>query len=236
MKDELRTLLGEIDDWLRTLQDLAQRCEESRDIGVAQDVDSNPKRIRTAAKALYSALLDQSNTASSNCCVEFKLEQERARSDYFDRSLGSIDYIDEGGTPLKLPLLVTGPDGKPARVLLVAESIALDPVSIGLQRLRIETSLENVVSHLVNTPATGTYTSIALSSPRVNHSIVIHGIPDPNPQPQSAPLSFDDLMRAQSTLDPLIAGWKRLQLACTIAVSVLHLHETGWISDHLRSN
>ena len=101
----------------------------------------------------YTLLLDKSNTASSNCRVEFKLEQERARSDCFDHSLRSIDCINEGGTSLKFPLLVMGPDGKPARVLLVAESTALDPFSISLQRLRTEISLEDVVSHFANTPA-----------------------------------------------------------------------------------
>ena len=37
-------------------------------------------------------------------------------------------------------------------------------------------------------------------------------------------------------MDPLISGWKRLQLARTIAMSVLNLHETGWISGNFRSN
>ena len=58
-----------------------------------------------------------------------------------------------------------------------------EPLSTGFQQFETERSLENVVSHFANTPVTGAYSPITLSSPRLNDSIIIHSIPDPNDQP-----------------------------------------------------
>jgi hypothetical protein len=123
LKDELRALLGEVDEWLTQLQTLSKRCEENQQISHQGAANPSPKIIRKAAKALYSALLDQAPGPESPCRVDFKLEKERADSGYFDQSLGPIDYLDVGDRSLKFPLFVTSAKNGKGRVLLVAESI-----------------------------------------------------------------------------------------------------------------
>ncbi|CAI6338534.1 unnamed protein product [Periconia digitata] len=64
--------------------------------------------------------------------------------------------------------------------------------------------------------------------------IAIHAIPILSITNQTAPrCTYTELLEAESAIDPLIARWKRIQLACIIAVSVLHLYETGWLSENL---
>ena len=50
------------------------------------------------------------------------------------------------------------------------------------------------------------------------------------------PCTFYDVLEAQPKNNTYVAGWKRLQLACTIATSVLHLRATGWMPRHLESD
>lgn len=45
--------------------------------------------------------------------------------------------------------------------------------------------------------------------------------------------SLSELIEAGPNIDPFLVRWMRLQLPCIISNSVLHLSETGWISQHL---
>jgi len=240
LKDELRALLGEVDEWLTQLQTLSKRCEENQQISHQGATNPNPKSIRKAAKALYSALLDQATNPESPCKVDFKLEKERADSGYFDQSLGPIDYLDVGDRSWKFPLFVTSAKNGKGRVLLVAESIATSPTSRALETLQTVSSLEKVEEHFATASETGNIESVLLPSSGVNHSIIIHGIRKPrlvqtNDSADTSLSSFSDLMASQPSVDPLLSGWMRLKIACTIAISVQHLHQTGWISDQLQT-
>lgn len=239
LKDELRALQGEVDEWLTQLQTLAKCCEENQQMHNQGATNPNPKIIRKAAKALYSALLDRNPNPGSLCRVDFKLEKERADSGYFDQSLGPIDYLDVGDRSLKFPVFVTSPQNGKERVLLVAESIAPSATSRALERLQTVSSLEKVRDHFANASETGSIESVLLPSSGVNHSIIIHGIRNPRlvqayGGADTALSSFTELMASQPSVDPFLSRWMRLKIACTVAISVLHLHQTGWISDQLQ--
>ncbi|MCJ1384568.1 hypothetical protein MMC17_007685 [Xylographa soralifera] len=71
-------------------------------------------------------------------------------------------------------------------------------------------------------------------------ALVIHFVHDPqersvDQKKKLSQSSFKDVLAAELSSDPLMSRWKRLQIACTIAVSVLYLHETGWIPNPLQS-
>lgn len=76
-------------------------------------------------------------------------------------------------------------------------------------------------------------------------TIIIHGIPG-SPTETNSPgrgekymrCSFADMLNVERQRDvtPIVALWKRLQLACIISISMLHLYETGWISEHLETS
>lgn len=50
--------------------------------------------------------------------------------------------------------------------------------------------------------------------------------------------SFADMLNVEKQRDvtPIVELWKQLQLACVISIPVLHLYETGWISERLETS
>jgi hypothetical protein len=80
-----------------------------------------------------------------------------------------------------------------------------------------------------------------------NHhtTIIIHGSPGSLPTTSNTVqgakymrCSFAEMLSPEKQRDvtPIVALWKRLQLACIISISVLHLYETGWISERLETS
>jgi len=81
-------------------------------------------------------------------------------------------------------------------------------------------------------------------TPMLLHSsqtiIVVHEVPGVikqvwKPNEPVLRCTFPELLQAESAVDPFMARWKRIQLACIIAVSVMHLYETGWLSEQLET-
>jgi len=125
LKDDLRLLIAEIDEWLEQLETLSVRCEEEQNSTKLSIAVTTSKSIRTAAKALYSALLKDSTRTD----LQFKLERERADSGYFDKVLGPVTYVDHTNSSLKFPLLISSGKAGEDSFLLIAEALFPGPAS-----------------------------------------------------------------------------------------------------------
>ncbi|KAH7075999.1 hypothetical protein FB567DRAFT_583159 [Paraphoma chrysanthemicola] len=209
LKDELRLLITEIDDWLEQLQTLSVRCF------VAE---------RTTIQA----------------------RTRRADSTYFDNILGPIAYIDHTNSSFKFPLLITSGEAGTEAYLLIAEAILPERSTLssnGNDKIR---TMEEIRAALKNRTATFGHAAVPLAGlsidPMLLHTsqvmIVLHEVPGiiTKGQNSSEPIprcTFLELLSAESAVDPFIARWKRIQLAFIIALSVLHLYETGWLSEQL---
>jgi hypothetical protein len=201
--------------------------------------DGNPRNIHEAAKALYSAILSGEHRHQ----LHFKLEQERADSGYFDQVIGPISYLDKSNQSFKFPLLVTNNTQTKQNVVILAEAIILP--SSGQQALPAdkETSFGDLVNQLTDKAATSKGKTTIVLLRNVQTIIVVHKVPDAEAASHLKSVtekldqcSFAEVVKAGSSVDTLIALWKRLQLACIIAISVLHLYETGWISEQLATS
>jgi hypothetical protein len=236
LKEQLRSLINDIDDWLALLENLAAQCEAERSTDQGQSANS-PSSIRAAAKALYTAL---SNIPSGHD-LDFKLEKERADSEYFEQVVGPLEYLDHSNRSFKFPLLISSTKEGDEPFLLLAEAIYPSAMVTPVSPLDKETSLAEIVKCLRDPKHSHLNSATSLLFRSQQTTIVIHGIKGAtasSPTVQAAFLrcSFAELLRAEAGVDPLVAHSKRLQLACIIAISVLHLYETGWISEHLETN
>ncbi|CAD6593933.1 MAG: hypothetical protein ASARMPRED_008230 [Alectoria sarmentosa] len=240
LKEDIRSLLREIDEWLNKLQSLADQCEEQRDL-VDIQLYSNPLTVRATARALYIALPNALFRQTSSR-IDFKLERKRANTDYFNHIFGPIPYVDSTNHSFKFPLFAFSRESN--RFFLVVETIdpkLAPPSPPTIPKLEQRASMIDLLAHFSGMEDTESPSSIALSSQDRTNSIIIHSVPNVNtrPQPPAQDLvqcTFYQVLEAQSKTNPLIAGWRRLQLACTIAVSVLHLYQTGWMPEHLESS
>jgi hypothetical protein len=240
LKDDLRLLLAEIDDWLKQLRNLAQSCEELQGLQSEPTPPASNRMIRTAAKALYAAVLGRSGLQNKGHQVDLKLEREHTKAEYFDGILGHVSYVDETDHSLKFPLLVTDSLGRDQRFLLIAESIRWSTANSASKSLRTATSFSEIVEEFAKASESQGSSSMALPDLDSDSAIILHFVCDTGQHTQDtkqgfSQSSFDEVLVSQSAFDPLMSSWWRLQIACTIAVSVLHLHETGWIPEHLQS-
>jgi hypothetical protein len=235
-KEQIRSLVNDIDDWLSLLQTLSTQCESEGD-SKKGPVPSNPSSIRAAAKALYAAL----NTIPSGHALDLKLEKERADSTYFENVVGPLEYFDHSNKSFKFPLLVSSNQNGEEPFLLVAEAMYSSAITTPLLSLDKETSLAEIVDSFKNRTTGGKLPATTLLFRSKQTTIVIHGIsrvPTSTQALREASLkcTFAELLQAEAGVNPLVAHSKRLQLACIIAISVLHLYETGWISEQLETN
>lgn len=130
------------------------------------------------------------------------------------------------------------------RFFLVAETIdpnlaAPNPPTI--PRLEHGASMIDILTHFSDSAESNSHSSIAISSQDAANSIIIHSVSSINTQTQwpakdLVQCTFHQVLEAQSKTNPLTADWKRLQLACTITVSVLQLYQTGWLPEHLEGS
>ncbi|KAH7065861.1 hypothetical protein BKA63DRAFT_572007 [Paraphoma chrysanthemicola] len=242
LKDELRLLITEIDDWLDQLQTLSVRCEEEQNSSTKGTAITVSKNIRAAAKELYSALLKDSSPNE----LQFKLERERADSTYFDNILGPVAYIDHTNSSFKFPLLIASGEVGTEAYLLIAEAILPERSTLSSSGNDKVRTMEEIRAALKNRTATFGHAAVppeGLSiDPMLLHTsqviIVLHEVPGiitkgQNPSEPIPRCTFLELLSAESAVDPFIARWKRIQLAFIIALSVLHLYETGWLSEQL---
>lgn len=192
-------------------------------------------RIRAVAKVLYTA----SQKIPSGHDLDFKLEKERADSAYFERYFGRVEYVDQTDCSFKFPLNISN-DGD-ERMLLLAEAIySGGSLAPNLLAKKVNT-LEEIVAIIKDRVASAEDLPPSFLFQNHHRMIVINGITrssksSPDAAQAISKCSFADLLKAQTGVDQFIAGWKRLQLACIIAISVLHLYETGWISEQLETN
>ncbi|MCJ1290142.1 hypothetical protein MMC34_001678 [Xylographa carneopallida] len=240
LKDDLRLLLAEIDDWLGRLQVLATSCEEHRAVQAESGMTAGTNIIHNAAKALYSAVLKTPQLKHKEHRVGLKLEREHNRAEYFDGLLGPVSYVDDTGRSLKFPLLVTDSLGQEGRFIVIAETLKQHTASANLGTLKTAASFSEIVEDFARISESRQSSSIALVDPNSDLALVIHFVHDPQNRPMDqnkklSQSSFEDVLAAEPSSDPLMSRWKRLQIACTIAVSVLYLHETGWIANPLQS-
>jgi hypothetical protein len=235
-KEEVRSLINDIDDWLALLQTLATQCEADRVTNKGPG-GTTPSSIRAAAKALYAAL----RNIPSDHDLDFKLEKERADSSYFEQVVGRLEYLGPSDRSFKFPLLVSNNRGASKPILLLAETIYSSTSMETLPPLDKTTSFGEIVKCLEGPPSDGQDSLRSLLFRSQHTTIVIHGISGSSTASstmQEALLrcTFAELLQAETAVTPLVALWKRLQLACIIAISVLHLYETGWISEHLETS
>lgn len=239
-KEQIRLMINDIDEWLALLQTLASRSEEERNETKAGKI-SHPSGIRAAARALHTAL--RNSPSSQN--LEFKLEKERTDSSYFEQILGPVDFVDQTNRSYKFPLLISNSKTGDGPMFLLAEAIYAPAVAApSLYMAGKETPLDEIIKGLRDPVPKSLKTSTSVLYRSQHTTIVIHALTADDRRPASAAAvseafpkcSFADLLQAEATVDPLVALWKRLQLACIIAISVLHLYETGWISEHLETN
>jgi hypothetical protein len=235
-KEYIRTLVNDIDDLLALLETLATQCEAEQSMNKGQIVNSS-RGIRAAAKALYTALHDD----PSGPDLDFKLEKERADPGYFEQVVGPLEYLDQSDRSFKFPLLVSSNQCGDEPFLLLAEAIYPSVIVQPVPLLNEETPLGEIVKTLRSRPPNCQNAATPLLFRSQHTTIVIHGITtasttSPNLQEAFLKCSFTELLHAEAGVDPLVAHWKRLQLACIIAISVLHLYETGWISEQLETN
>jgi hypothetical protein len=235
-KEQIRSLVNDIDDWLALLQTLATQCEAERSTNKGQ-ITNSPSSIRAAAKALYTAL----RNIPSGHDLDLKLEKERADSGYFEQVVGPLVYLDQSDRSFKFPLLVSSNQRGDEPFLLLAEAIYSTAMVKPVPPLDKETPLDEIVEALKNRTTNGQNGATSLLFRGQQTTIVIHGITgastsSPTVREAFLRCSFAELLRAEAGVDPLVASWKRLQLACIIAISVLHLYETGWISEQLETN
>lgn len=237
MKEQLRLFIKDVDDWLELLRTLFTQCEidqQAIDMPSSKNSD-NPSRIRAVAKVLYTA----SQKIPSGHDLDFKLEKERADSAYFERYFGRVEYVDQTDCSFKFPLNISN-DGD-ERMLLLAEAIySGGSLAPNLLAKKVNT-LEEIVAIIKDRVASAEDLPPSLLFQNHHRMIVINGITrssksSPDAAQAISKCSFADLLKAQTGVDQFIAGWKRLQLACIIAISVLHLYETGWISEQLETN
>jgi hypothetical protein len=236
LKEQLRSLINEIDDWLALLQTLSTQSEiERTTTSGTRSKSDNPSSIRAAARALYTAL-----HVPTGHNLNFKLEKERADSGYFERVFGPVDYVDQTDRSFKFPLLVSSSKDGDEPFLLLAEAIYSSALTAVLPLEKTNT-LEEIVAAL-KTGKPRLYEPPATLLFKSQHTtIVIHGITgttafSPVVAEAFSRCSFAELLRAQGGVDPFVACWKRLQLACIIVISVLYLYETGWILEKFETN
>jgi len=230
--------VNDIDDWLALLQNLATQCEAERSADKGQSANS-PSSIRAAAKELYTAL----RNIPSGHDLDFKLEKERADSGYFEQVVGPLEYLDHTNKSFKFPLLISSIKGGEEPFLLLAEAIYSSSMVTPVPPLDKEISFSEIVQSLRDPTQANTRTGTSLLFRSQQTTIVIHGIKgaaasSPTVHETFLRCTFADLLHAEkeTNVDPLLAHSKRLQLACIIAISVLHLYETGWITEHLETN
>jgi hypothetical protein len=235
-KDDLRLQIGEIEEWLEQLRSLAVSCAEERQESSNVASDGNPRNIREAARALYSAVLNGKHHHQ----LDFKLEQERNDSGYFDRVIGPVSYLDRSNQSFKFPILITSNTQSGQNVVILAEAIFLSSSTQQTLPTDKETSFEDLVNQLTKAAATSHNNPATVLFRSAQTIIVVHEVPDAEAARHLTSVtekldrcSFAEVVKAGSSVDTLLALWKRLQLACTIAISVLHLYETGWISSQL---
>jgi len=238
LKEQMRSLVNDIDDWLALLQNLATQCEAERSADKGQSANS-PSSIRAAAKELYTAL----RNIPSGHDLDFKLEKERADSGYFEQVVGPLEYLDHTNKSFKFPLLISSIKGGEEPFLLLAEAIYSSSMVTPVPPLDKEISFSEIVQSLRDPTQANTRTGTSLLFRSQQTTIVIHGIKgaaasSPTVHETFLRCTFADLLHAEkeTNVDPLLAHSKRLQLACIIAISVLHLYETGWITEHLETN
>ncbi|KAF2802211.1 uncharacterized protein BDZ99DRAFT_468995 [Mytilinidion resinicola] len=235
LKEQLRSLINDIDDWLALLKTLSTQCEIDRTTNSAASNNSdNPSSIRAAARALYTAL-----HVPKGHNLDLKLEKERADSGYFERVFGPVDYVDHTDRSFKFPLLVSSSKDGEQPFLLLAEAIYSSAMTTPVLPLEKINTLEEIVAAIKTKPFKRNEPPASLLFKSQHTTIVIHGIPgafSPTVAKAFSRCSFAELLKAQVGVDPLVACWKRLQLACIIAISVLHLYETGWISEQFAAN
>jgi hypothetical protein len=235
LKEQIRSIINDVDDWLELLQNMATQCEAERNMNKGQ-VANNPSKIRAAAKALYTAL----HNIPSGHDLDFKLEKERADSGYFEQLVGPLEYLDQSNRSFKFPLVSRDQDGD-GPLLFLAEAVYPSAIAEQIPPLDKEVPLEDIFDTLKHKDPNDQNGARALLFRSQHTTIVIHGITgtatsSPTVRETFLRLSFAELLQGEAGVNPIVASWKRSQLACIIAISVLHLYETGWISEQLETN
>ncbi|KAF2494482.1 hypothetical protein BU16DRAFT_589361 [Lophium mytilinum] len=237
LKEELRSLVNDIDNWLALLQTISTQCETDRTTkSAAGNKPDSSSSIRAAARALYTAL-----QVPNGHNLDFKLEKERADSGYFERVFGPVDYVDQTDRSFKFPLLVSSSKDVEEPFVLLAEAIYSSAITTPVLPLEKTNTFEEIVAAIKTKQLKPNEPPASLLFKSQHTTIVIHGITgattfSPLIAKAFSRCSFAELLKAQVGVPPLVACWKRLQLACIIAISVLHLYETGWISEQFETN
>lgn len=248
VKEELTALLWDTDEWLRQLHTLSKRSAEETSL---RNCSTKPyeiaPRVRAAAKNLYTAIqtpLQLTNLPATHY-IDFKLERERTDFSYYANLFGTIPSLGNTNESIKFPLYVRNFGAKASNFFLLAEAREFDvttqsmigPCSPGGSSAK---PFGEIISCLVELSLGGKDGPEILQVNDIGF-ITIHRIPDPtlpisNAGIQTTQCSLHDFLEAHKKVDPFISSWKRLQLACTISISVLHLYETGWIQQALHAN
>ena len=181
LKDELGSVLQEIDDWLSRLQTLSDRCGELRDHADEHPL-MNHSSIRAAARALYLALPDRLRLPAAPR-IDLKLERERVNTKYFNRNFGGITYVDRTNTSFKFPILITDTTAVNSRFFLVAEAINSKMANTIPDNVRLFEEgavIEDLLASLSHPDMAPDSPSVIISHLENTNPIVVHAVPEHN--------------------------------------------------------
>jgi hypothetical protein len=235
VKEELISFLNETDEWLRQLHEISKLCARERALG---NQITNPfdvaLRVRKAAKDLFTAIQKPHHPPLSQS-IDFKLERERTDPEYFNANPDAIPFLSRGKNSLIFPLSIRNTEDENTRIAIVAEAIT-EAGGVSASTLQ-QRPFGEIVQCFLDLEL-----SNALQHPKgeVLHKsgsdcIVVYRVPDGASSPtsnssiQTVRVSLYEFLEAQQNIDPFLSSYKRLQLANLIAISVLHLYETGWV-------
>jgi len=161
--------------------------------------------------------------------------------------VGPLEYLGSSDWFLKFPLLVSSNRDGREPILLAAEAIYSSSSSTMETPPPLDkmTAFDDIVKSLeARSPNHPDSSQRSLLFRNQHTTIIIHGSPsslttgDTMPGAKYMRCSFADMLSAEKQQDvtSIVALWKRRQLACIISISVLHLDETGWISERLETS
>lgn len=236
VKEELISFLNETDEWLRQLHEVSKRCARERELG--NQITTSPfdvaLRVRKAAKDLFTAIQMPHHLPPPQS-IDFKLERERTDPEYFDANPDAIPSLSRGKNSLIFPLSIRNTEDEKTRIAMVAEAITeAGGVSAGNHQQKpfgeivqcfLDLELGNALQH-PNGEVLHKSGSDCIFVYRVPGAA---SSPTSDPSIQTVRVSLYEFLEAQQNIDPFLSTYKRLQLANLIAISVLHLYETGWV-------
>ncbi|KAF8536556.1 hypothetical protein BDD12DRAFT_807678 [Trichophaea hybrida] len=236
VKEELISLLNESDEWLRQLYEISNLCAQEKALG---NQITNPfdvaHRVRKAAKYLFTAIQKPAHHPPHSQSIDFKLERERTDPEYFNANLDVIAFLSRGKNSLIFPLFIRNTEDENTRIAIIAEAITdlgggvasnLQQKPFGeIVQCFLDLELDNALQHPEG----------EVLHKNGSDCIVVYRVPDSASPPashssiQTVRISLYEFLEAQQNIDPFLSSYKRLQLANLIAISVLHLYETGWV-------